>query len=101
MDERFFILPLNYDFFVTDMKQELNPFIISDVKYHDVVQWFENHIGTDDIVLSSVSLSDDETLFCAYMESPKYEYGFYISALSRKDIYNILKFLAINNLGDV
>ena len=44
MDERFYILPLQSDCFVADSFGELKPFIISDVKYNDVIDWFEKDI---------------------------------------------------------
>lgn len=100
MDERFYILHVDFDFFVVDSTFELKPFIISDVKYIDVIDWFEKGYGIyDDISLSKITLNDDESLFCAHMNCPKYDFGFSISALSKKHLYDIMEFLHVHNKG--
>lgn len=98
MDERFYILPLDYDCFVVDSLGELKPFIISEVKYNDVIDWFEKQMAfLDNIELDKICLTEDETLFCANFECEKYKYGFSISALSKQHIYEIMDFLSIHN----
>ena len=97
MSERFFILPYgDYDFFITDSKMELKPFIISDVKYNDVIRWFENGVAVrDEIVLNKVCLNDEETLFIGHFSAKQYDFGFCISTLSKKDLYDIVAYLDI------
>ena len=100
MSVRFDILPSgSFDLFVCDSEQELKPFLISDVNYQDVIQWFEmKDTLLDNISLCKIRLNEAETLFIADMKCPdKYPYGFAISALSRKDIYDILVFLGVLN----